>query len=83
MKMGIRIENGTIRLIIGTTNRHVCYLRDVTATTDWRQTSSIRRPGPQLGSPTFSSDMILPTLFWFLLRGFLQKGPARLFGVSP
>jgi hypothetical protein len=32
MKLGM--QNGTIRLVIDTTNRHVCDLRVATATTD-------------------------------------------------
>jgi hypothetical protein len=47
MTMGMK--NGTIRLVIDTTNSHVCYLRVATATTDQRQISSIRRPGVLLG----------------------------------
>jgi hypothetical protein len=34
MKMGIGMENGTIRLVIDTTRQRICCMRAATATTD-------------------------------------------------
>jgi hypothetical protein len=79
MKMGI--ANGTIRLVIDTTNSRVCGMSGATVPAKSHRISAVRRPDLPLGARQLVQGY--PSL-WFVPHGFPQKGqPAYWLGVSP